>query len=367
MFHVKQFMSGRYIVKLSFSDFNWFGRYLDYEGTRYFDYSASGFEFSFCGTKAWCKILSDPELFEEDSKGILGVFITDIESGNTELKKMVLSQKENHLVLFESDKSQKVSIKVMRFSEAYYGYSGLTDIEIDGELIELPKEEKKLKLEFIGDSITCGYGIDGFLGKDGFKTEQERPDLTYAYLAAGNLNADAHLICRSGTGLISCAVASDDAKEPDLQEPLMNQLWPYTDRFLSERLGIEPEVWDESRFSPDVVIINLGTNDESWVNGRRDRKASFVNLYEQLLEAVHRRSAKAAILGCLGVCGQQMCDPVMEAIEHFSKNFPKVKTKFLMFPLQQKVDGIGANWHPSAKTHKIMSDFLTEDIKALLQ
>ena len=357
-------------MKLSFSDLNWFGRYLDYEGARYFGYSASGFEFSFCGKKVACSILSDPEHFEETCKGVLGVFITDIDSGITALKKVVLDKKENNVVLFERNESQNVHIKVMRFSEAYYGYSGLTDIEIEGELLksntssETP--EKRLKMEFIGDSITCGYGIDGICGKDSFTTEQERPDLTFAYLTAKNLNADAHLICRSGTGLISCAVASENAKEPDLQEPLMNQLWPYTDRYLSERLGVEPEVWDESHFSPDIVVINLGTNDASWVNGFRDRKASFVNLYEQLLEAVHRRTPNAAILGCLGVCGQQMCDPEMDAFEHFSRNFPKVKTKFTIFPLQQRTDGMGTNGHPSAKTHAIMADMLTEDIKMWL-
>ena len=69
----------------------------------------------------------------------------------------------------------------------------------------------------------------------------------------------------------------------------MSQLWPYTDRFLATRLGLEPEIWDESKFSPDIVILHLGTNDASWVRGLEDRRLSFVNIYKQMLEAIHRR------------------------------------------------------------------------------
>ena len=134
--------------------------------------------------------------------------------------------------------------------------------------------------------------------------------------------------------------------------------------FLSYKLGIEPEVWDESRFSPDIVVINLGTNDASWVRGQEDRRISFVNLYEQLLEAIHRRSPKAKILGCLGVMGQELCDSEEEAFIRFARTFPNVKTKFVHFPVQdQEHDGVGTDWHPSAKTHKKMAEMLVDEIK----
>ena len=39
-------------MKLSFDNLNWTGRYLDHDGIRYFDYSASGFCFVMTGKKA---------------------------------------------------------------------------------------------------------------------------------------------------------------------------------------------------------------------------------------------------------------------------------------------------------------------------
>ena len=363
-------------MKLSSSDIKWFGRTLDHNGIRYFDFSASGFEFSIKGRKATCKIVSDSHLLEDEARGVLGVFVQnldDTETKTTSMKKVVLEEKENNIILFESSEEQRVHIKVLRFSEAVYGYSGFAGAEISGELLKyetagsdvsLGNTVRPLKLEFIGDSITCGYGVEGVWEKDVFTTKQERPDLAYAYLTAQALGAEYELVSRSGIGLISCYTDPLTVTLPNTAEPLMSQLWPYTDRYLSYKLGIEPEVWDESRYSPDIVVINLGTNDTSWVRGIEDRRISFVNLYEQLLEAVHRRSPKARILGCLGVMGQELCDSEEEAFARFARTFPNVKTKFVRFPVQdQDHDGVGTDWHPSAKTHRKIAEILTNEIK----
>lgn len=350
-------------MKFTNENIVWNGRYLDYQDIRYFDYSASGFTFNLSGKKAVATIVSDPQDFEEIYRGVLGIYVTHAD-GKKEFSKVRLDKKENEIILFESKTDETVTIDVIRLSEAIYGYSGLKNLEIDGKINQFT-EEKKIKYEIIGDSITCGYGIEGVYGKDVFTTMQERPDLAYAYLTMKKLNADFHLVSRSGIGLISCYADPETFKTPNLAEPLMSQLWPYTDLFLSRRLGIEPEVWDESRFSPDVVILHLGTNDNSWVRNLEDRRLSFVNLYEQMLEAIHRRSPKAKIVCCLGAMGQELCDSVEQALANFTKTFTSVKTKFVKFPLQDEDnDGVGTDWHPSAVTHEKMSELLQQ---ALLQ
>lgn len=367
----------------------WNGRYLDYQDIRYFDYSASGFTFNLSGKKAVATIISDPQEFEEIYRGVLGINVTHAD-GKKDFSKVRLDKTENEIILFESKTDETVTIDVIRLSEAIYGYSGLKNLEIDGMIIGsspimtngspimtngsqamtsknviVGLDPTILKYEIIGDSITCGYGIEGVYGKDVFTTMQERPDLAYAYLTMKKLNANFHLVSRSGIGLISCYADPETFKTPNLDEPLMSQLWPYTDLFLSKRLGIEPEVWDESRFSPDVVILHLGTNDNSWVRNLEDRRLSFVNLYEQMLEAIHRRSPKAKIVCCLGAMGQELCDSVEQALANFTKTFTSVKTKFVKFPLQDEDnDGVGTDWHPSAVTHEKMSELLKQ---ALLQ
>lgn len=357
-------------MKIAIDQLKWFGRTTDKDGVRYFDYSASGFCFVFKGKRAVTTILSNPEKYDDNGKGVIAVYVSDgadttwASFPEEPTYRYQLKDKVNECLLFESEEEKTVTIRVLRLSEAVYGYSGLKQLEVEGQLLPETAEDKKLKLEIIGDSITCGYGIEGVYGKDVFTTMQERPDKAYAFLTAKELNADYNLISRSGNGLISAYTDPATVKLPNHAEPMMSQLWPYTDRYLSANLGIEPEVWDESRFAPDVVILHLGTNDASWVRGLEDRRLSFVNLYTQMLERIHLRSPKAKIVCCLGAMGQDLCDSVEEALIRFNKDFPSVPTKYVKFPVQdEKNDDVVTDWHPSAKTHKKMAAQLSAAIK----
>ena len=357
------------MTKLNLNDLNWNGRYLDHEGVRYFDYSASGFCFVMKGRRAEAVILSDPDSWNEENKAVLGIFVTN--GDDTSIKaipeeptvRVTLRERETRITLFESEVEKTVCVRVMKFSEAAFGYAGLKALEIDGELklvepVETTGANHPLKLEFIGDSITCGYGIEGVWEKDTFTTQQERPDKAYAFLTAKALGAQVQLCSWSGIGLISNYVDPETVNLPDTHW-LMQANWPYTDKWLSLRLGLEPEVWDGSRYEPDVLVIHLGTNDLSWVRGLEERRLEYVAQLRQLIEAVHRRSPKAKIVCCLGIMGEALNDSVKEAVELFKKDFPKTCAEFLLFTQQLESDGIGADWHPSAVTHKKAAEKLT--------
>ena len=350
----------------------WSGRYLDHDDIRYFDYSASGFCFVMKGKHAETVILSDPDSWEDANKGVLGIFVT--EGSDTSIKaipeepskRVTLNERENHIVLFDSPVEKTVTIRVMKFSECAFGYAGLKSLEIDGTLsgVEGSSLSNQLKLEFIGDSITCGYGIEGIWEKDTFTTAQERPDKAYAFLTAKALGAQVQLCSWSGIGLISNYVDPETIMLPDTHW-LMQANWPYTDKSLALRLGIEPEVWDGSKYQPDIVVIHLGTNDISWVRGMEERRLEYTAQLRQLIEAVHRRSPKAKICCCLGIMGEALNESVKEAVELFKKDFPAVTAKAVLFTQQLESDGIGADWHPSAVTHKKAAEILVNEIMSL--
>ena len=375
-------------MNVNANDLIWYGRNLNHNGIRYFDYSCSGFCFVMKGKKALAHIVSDPESWDKNTLGVLGVYIsegTDISwaSFPEELnKKITLDKKENECLLFESDVEKTVCIRVIKISEAAFGYAGFKGLEIDGELCELSKDndgvvdalslsmlskfpepyKTKTNIEIIGDSITCGYGIEGVWEKDSFTTQQQRADKSYAFLTAKALNANLSCCSWSGIGIISNYVDPETAKLPDTHW-LMPGNWPYTDKSLSLRLGLEPEVWDEKKFSPDIVVIHLGTNDQSWVHGHEERRLGYVAGMRQLIEAVHRRSPKAKICCCLGIMGQELCDSVEEALKLFHDDFKNVPVKFVKFPVQDEKDGIAADWHPSATSHKKMAQILSDELR----
>ena len=363
---------------IDFNELNWSGRFLYHEGVRYFDYSASGFCFVMKGRSAEAVILSDADSWNEANKGVLGIFVTEGEDTSIQAIpeeptfRVTLNARENRIKLFEADVEKTVCVRVMKFSEAAFGYAGLKSLEIDGELQVAGVDstgsttdvKRPLKLEFIGDSITCGYGIEGVWEKDTFTTQQERPDKAYAFLTAKALGAEVQLCSWSGIGLISNYVDPATVNLPDTHW-LMQANWPYTDKSLSLRLGLEPEIWDGSRYEPDVVVIHLGTNDLSWVRGLEERRLEYVAQLRQLIEAVHRRSPKAKIVCCLGIMGEALNDSVREAVELFKKDFPMSCAEFLPFTQQLESDGIAADWHPSAVTHKKAAEKLTNYLVSL--
>ena len=361
--------------KIEVDELIWNGRYLDNEGVRYFDYSASGFCFVMKGRRAEAVIVSDADSWVEANKAVLGIFVTDGDDTGIQVipeeptLRVTLRERETRITLFESEVEKTVCVRVMKFSEAAFGYAGLKLLEIDGMVVSTSSTTEStaktpLKLEFIGDSITCGYGIEGVWEKDTFTTQQERPDKAYAFLTAKALGAEVQLCSWSGIGLISNYVDPETVNLPDTHW-LMQANWPYTDKWLSLRLGLEPEVWDGSSYEPNVVVIHLGTNDISWVRGMEERRLEYTAQLRQLIEAVHRRSPKAKIVCCLGIMGEALNDSVKEAVELFKKDFPKVYAEFLPYTQQLEADGIGADWHPSALTHKKAAEKLISLIDKL--
>lgn len=358
-------------MNFNIKNLNWNGRILEHENIFYFDYSASGFSFILKGKSAVAKIISDATNWDEKTYGVLGVFITENPQNFewTDLPsepnfKFTLSQDENTIQLFNSELEKTVLIRVVKLSEAAFGFAGLKSLEVKGEILnETKKSPQNLKLEFIGDSITCGYGIEGVFEKDVFTTQHERADKSYAFLTAKSLNAKILNCCWSGIGVISNYVDPETVNLPE-NSWLMPPLFEYTDKSLSKRLKIEPEIWNEKNYSPDIVIINLGTNDSSFTRNIEERKMSFVSSYRQLLESVHRRSPNAKICCCLGVMGQDLCESVKKAIELFKQDFWTVKIKFVEFPIQNEKNGIATDWHPSQKTHELMSEHLVKELKS---
>ena len=140
------------------------------------------------------------------------------------------------------DKNAHV-LRVVKQSESNYNLCEIRAISFVGKL--LPPPEKKAKyVEYIGDSLSCGMGL---LGKKGVEWPQTSrwEDVTrgYTYMSAQEFDADYSIISESGIGLAGSWF-----------DPLFDfySAWSYKrDKELK---------YDFARV-PDLLIINLGTND----------------------------------------------------------------------------------------------------------
>ncbi|MDA3929585.1 MAG: SGNH/GDSL hydrolase family protein [Prolixibacteraceae bacterium] len=152
------------------------------------------------------------------------------------------------LTLVENLKYGKHSIELFKRTEYDRGATSFFGFELDSKAkIEAPKPESKRKIEFYGNSITCGYAVEDSSGKD-------RPDsiftnnyLSYANLTARHYDAEYHCISKSGIGITVSWF-------PYIMPDIYDQLVP-----------LDADIkWDFSKYTPDVVVIHLLQND-SWI------------------------------------------------------------------------------------------------------
>ena len=335
------------------------GRTLFRDGIRYLNYSCAAIEFIFTGTRAEAVLWTNSLSLEKIYKAWVAVFIDDEEEPS---RRFSLESEEDTYVLYEGTAVKETKVRLVKYSEVAFGMVGIKAIITDGEQPLVPADVKSRRLEFIGDSITCGYGNEGIWNIDIFRTEQENPWDAYAARTARKLDADYHLISWSGIGIISNWT---DADVPN-DGWLMPELYPYTDKATDLALGNkEPEFWDSTRFVPDCIIINLGTNDNSYTKQIPERVVTFGNEYYKFVKKVRALNPTSKILCTLGAMGQDLCPEIERQVKRLSSE-DKKQLYYMSFDEQKEEDRIGTDWHPSKLTHEKMANMLIAKLREIM-
>jgi lysophospholipase L1-like esterase len=248
------------------------------------------------------------------------------------------------------------TVKLFRRTEPLFNevrFEGIL-LEEGGKLLPAPPAPKRL-IEFIGDSITAGYGNEANDVKDPFCQATENNYLAYGAVTARALGADYVCLAWSGQG-----VYRDRSEKTDKTLPVLyNRTLP----------NDTASTWDFARYKADAVVINLGTNDFA---NSTPPKEEFLKAYRGLIETVLKHHAGAHVFCCAGPMmtdGAPKDAPGLTTIRawltEMSAGYAKDgrKVHFVEFDRQKEEDGLGSNYHPGAKTHQIMADKLAAAIK----
>lgn len=212
------------------------------------------------------------------------------------------------------------------------------------------------RIEFIGNSITCGYGVEATHESVHFSDETANHYYTYASRAARALNAQYVTTARSGIGVYR------NYNGPKTGDKI-NMNTEYTHTLLYDT----KYTWDFSRYVPQVVCINLGTNDTSTTGADYDLLLTgYKNLYKQVRE--HNPNAKIVFL-----CGTMMHDDALKmaqkamnaATSEANKAGDKEVYRFDFTEMRGEL-GFGADYHPSYKLHEKMAGELYAFLKKLM-
>ncbi len=260
-------------------------------------------------------------------------------------------------------------VRLMYVIEGYEMYPEFWGFVLDkGRRLVAPPALPERKIEFIGNSITCGYGNEGTNAREHFEYETENHYFSYASLTARALDAQHWVVARSGIGAYR-NFGGPKAGTPESNMPVQ---YEYTGYALAPNLrqngGLLSMKWDFSRYQPDVICINLGTNDLSTNNyDVRLLKQG----YKTLLKMVRQHNPKARIVFlCGSMLGGKELEIAKRLLNEVAAEAQKAGDREVYrfdFTPQNGDIGYGNDYHPSIWQHEKMAAELTAYLRSLMQ
>ena len=243
------------------------------------------------------------------------------------------------------------SFLITRRTEGAEGPSVFLGLELDdkAELLAPPARLSR-RIEFFGDSITSGMGNEApDDGRDDL-AKDKNSYLSYASITARALEAEAHITSQSGIGVM---ISWFPFTMPDFHDQ-------------SNAVGDNDSRWDFSRWTPDVVVVNLMQND-AWLIGR-DHKlqpepddAQRIAAYQAFVANVRLLYPQAYIVCALGSmdatrAGSPWPGYVRSAVKNLAAAGDKrIDTVFFPFT--------GYGQHPRVRQHQANAAILTRFIR----
>ena len=335
--------------------------YLNDEGTLWCALSGSGAEFEFTGKNLDIMIESD----KVTSTGPRSHYsrIAILVDGERVVDDMLNDTIKKYSPI-QGDTEVTKTVQIIKLSETAMSCFGVLPIQLEEGASIKPTEPKSHKIEFIGDSITCGYGVDDEDPTHAFDTSTEDVTRAYAYKTAQNLGADYSMFSISGWGIISGWTGNGE-QHPEQQIPLYyeKQAFSYGGFDNVEAQSLD---WDFSSYQPDLVVINLGTNDDSYCKSDEDKRAAYVAGYVEFLKTVRKNNPNARILCVLGIMGDALYPSVEKAVSDYSAETGDTNISAFHLEPQKSEDGLVADYHPTEVTHTKAADALTAEIKRVM-
>lgn len=248
-------------------------------------------------------------------------------------------------------------VELYRRTEANQGEAQLLGFDFAGGQLLAPPPAAERRIELVGDSISAGYGNEGADMNCPFTPETENHYLTYGALAARELRAELSTVAWSGKGVV-CNYGDDAAS---CSEPMPT----YYDRILPARAN---SAWDFSAWQPQAVVVNLGTNDFSTASDPTEQQ--FEQAYGALLERIRDAYPDALILATVApmLSGADLATArtYITDVVRARTQAGDAKIKSLELAPTSAANGYGCSWHPSLRTHQIMAEALTSQLRAEL-
>ncbi len=237
-------------------------------------------------------------------------------------------------------------VTVIKDTEFKRSLCTLCELSIDGELTGMPPR-RKYYLEFLGDSITSGYGnlIKGTYGDTDDSVgiaETSDGTQTYAFFAAEEVGADFSMISLSGIGV--CRGFADIT---------MSELYPSLSH---ARYGSTPFDFSSAPV-PDLAVVNLSTNDSAFHVSSRDMRAGIERLISMIRSAYGEKTKILWVYGMMGTAYSDIVTDILGSCESERNG---------LYAVRLPENHEGGNGHPYVTAHRECGTMLAKRIIEIL-
>ena len=214
-------------------------------------------------------------------------------------------------------------------SEGEQGEICIKSVSTDGKFVA-PLPAKERVIEFVGDSYTCGYGTENSVKTDPFKVETENCNLAYAQIISRYFDAECVTVSHSGMG-ISRNYAGKTMKT-------MPQRYG---QIFDER---HDDAYDFKAYTPDVVVIYLGTNDFS--TSLQPSLEQFVKDYIGLISDIKKAYGEDIPVLCVSSKASDVLGDYVRRVADVVP-FKNVHYTTIQNAIMNDDSELGASWHPN--------------------
>ena len=258
-----------------------------------------------------------------------------------------------------SDKKEH-TLEIYKTTEAHSG--GILFAGTTAKLTSITSKKKK-KIEFIGDSITCGAASDpsDVPCDKGEYFDHHNGYYAYGPVLSREIGVDYLMSSVSGIGMYRNW--NDENKDEAIMPDVYGNLYLTKD-------NSKPKY--DFAFQPDIISIALGTNDFSGGDGKKERlpfnAEKYVTNYINFIKMLYKHNPNAQIVitnspmvgGERGVVFEDCLNKVKAAFAS-DKTHKEIQI-FKFKPMTPK----GCSGHPDVADHKVLADEYAPFLKKLL-
>lgn len=276
---------------------------------------------------------------------------------NLFVKALKVSSSTTNYMLASGLTNTTHTILVTKRTESSVGKSSFKGFYIEGATLETPDAQPIKKIEFIGDSWTCGYGneVENAENKS-FTSVNEDNYSAWGAITTRRLNTQYHCTAYSGRGMYRNNSGTTNG--------VVSQFY---DRIFPDDAASS---WDHNKYVPDVCVIHLGTNDffpEQNSTPNMLDSTAFVTAYINFVTSLRGYYPSAKIVCVIGSSKSDWWPVGLQNLTRWRRYVKAVQYHFnsnndnevYFYELAVQSAPYGEDWHPAKHEHIHMADQIT--------